>query len=148
VVWFPQLELNYAETCLRGRPDQVSLVAVNESGRQDTWTRRDLTEWVARVAGGLRVLGVDAGDRVAGYLPNTPEALVVMLAAASIGAVWTCCPPEFGPDAVIDRFRRVALVPKGPVEGLTDSRLIIHHGSQNPRQIAPHIWKMRKPGTG
>jgi acetoacetyl-CoA synthetase len=50
---------------------------------------------------------VAAGDRVAGYLPNTPEAVVVILAAASIGAVWTCCPPEFGPDAVIDRFHQV-----------------------------------------
>ena len=105
--WFPELRLNYAELCLRGDPDRVCLVGVNEAGRREAFTRRDLSERVGRAAAGLRSLGVQPGDRVAAYLPNMPEAVVLLLAAASIGAIWSCCPPEFGPDAVVDRFVQI-----------------------------------------
>ena len=105
--WFPELRLNYAELCLRGDPDTVCLVAANEAGRREVFTRRRLAAEVGRVAGGLRRLGVGPGDRVAAYLPNVPEAVVVLLAAASIGAIWTCCPPEFGAEAVVDRFTQI-----------------------------------------
>jgi acetoacetyl-CoA synthetase len=106
--WFPDLRLNYAEACLRGDPDRVCLVAANEAGRREAFTKREMSQRVGRVAAALLGLGVEPGDRVAAYLPNMPEAVIVVLAAASIGAVWSCCPPEFGPDAVIDRFAQIA----------------------------------------
>ncbi|MFI5426621.1 AMP-binding protein [Aeromicrobium sp. UC242_57] len=66
-----------------------------------------LREAVARCRTGLAALGVERGDRVVGYLPNIPEAVVAMLATASLGAVWACCPPEFGPTAVTDRLAQI-----------------------------------------
>ena len=67
-------------------------------------TFAELREQVAAARAGLRALGVGAGDRVVGYLPNIPETLVAFLATASLGAIWATCPPEFGPRSVIDRF--------------------------------------------
>ena len=63
---------------------------------------------MARVRAGLQRLGVGLGDRVAAYLPNSPEALIAMLATASLGAIWTSCSPDFGAHSVIDRFAQIA----------------------------------------
>ena len=70
-------------------------------------TQGELRAEVARVAGGLRALGVGPGDRVVAYLPNIPEAVTAFLACASIGAIWSSCSPDFGARSVIDRFAQI-----------------------------------------
>jgi acetoacetyl-CoA synthetase len=104
--WFPGARLNYAEHML-GREDDasaVAVVAVSQSRDAFELTFGDLRGQVARARAGLERLGVRPGDRVAAYLPNIPETLVAMLAAASLGAVWAACPPEFGVRSVVDRL--------------------------------------------
>ena len=108
--WFTDSLLNYAEHALRGDGSPDGAVAVH--ARSQTRADLDLTwgELRHRVACARRVLadlGVGPGDRVAGYLPNGPEALVAFLAAAGLGAIWTSCAIEFGPRSVIDRFEQV-----------------------------------------
>jgi acetoacetyl-CoA synthetase len=106
--WFPGARLNYAEHVFRGSEDaEVAIRAAAEGRplREVTWAQlRTLT---ARIAAGLRALGVQPGDRVVAYLPNTPEAVAAVLACASIGAVWSSCSPDFGPNAVVDRFAQI-----------------------------------------
>ncbi len=109
-VWFPGSLLNYAEQALRGAGADDDTVAVHarSQARPDvdlTWG--DLRDQVARARRVLADLGVGQGDRVAGYLPNTPEAVIAFLAAAGLGAVWTSCAIEFGARSVIDRFEQV-----------------------------------------
>ncbi|GAA1640874.1 acetoacetate--CoA ligase [Brevibacterium sanguinis] len=107
--WFPGARLNYAEHSL-GFPDQaddIAVTAVSQTREERTLTFAQLRAEVARVRSGLLAMGVGPGDRVAGYLPNQPEALVVFLAAASIGAIWASCAPEFGTQSVIDRFAQI-----------------------------------------
>jgi acetoacetyl-CoA synthetase len=105
--WFEGATLNYAEHCLRRRDDHVAVIAAHESGSAKRTTFAELAEQVAEFAAGLRKLGVGRGDAVVGFLPNVAEAVVASLAAASIGAVWSSCPPEFGTPSVIDRFQQV-----------------------------------------
>jgi len=105
--WFTGAELNYAEHALRRRDEHLAVVFRSESGKSVEITYAELYEQVARAAAGLRALGVERGDRVAAYMPNIPEALVGFLAAASIGAVWSSCSPDFGFRAVVDRFRQI-----------------------------------------
>ncbi len=106
--WFPGAELNYAEHILRGGDDAgTAIVHASEAraGGELSWGElRDLT---ARIAAGLRALGVSRGDRVVAYMPNTPEAVAGLLACASIGAVWSSCSPDFGARSVVDRFAQV-----------------------------------------
>ena len=105
--WFPGATLNYAEHALRRRDDHPAVVAHVEGRPPRTLSYGELAREVGAVAAGLRRLGVGRGDRVAAYLPNIPETLVAFLAAASIGAVWSSCPPEFGVGAVADRFQQI-----------------------------------------
>ena len=110
VRWFPSATVNYARNVLR--PDRdVDAAAVifrsEDPGRSRTLTFGELAGEVAEVRAGLRALGVTKGDRVAAYVPNIPEALVVFLAAASLGAVWSSCSPDFGAPSVIDRFTQI-----------------------------------------
>ncbi|MBN1529789.1 MAG: acetoacetate--CoA ligase [Thermoleophilaceae bacterium] len=106
--WFPGARLNYAEHVLRmARPGVAALVHASEEGEPAELSWDELTEQVARCAAGLRRLGVRRGDRVAAYLPNAPEAVVGLLATASIGAVWSSCAPEFGVPTVVDRFAQI-----------------------------------------
>lgn len=105
--WFPDARLNFAENLLRRRDVSPALVARDERGRRRVLSWSDLHDQVARVARGLREAGVAAGDRVAGYLPNGPEAVIAMLAAASLGAVWSSCSPDFGVQGVLDRFGQI-----------------------------------------
>jgi acetoacetyl-CoA synthetase len=104
--WFPGATLNYAEHMLGGEDDanRVAVVARSQSRGPVELTFGDLREQVARARAGLLRLGVEPGDRVVAYLPNIPETLVAFLAAASIGAVWATCPPEFGVRSVLDRL--------------------------------------------
>lgn len=105
--WFCGARLNYAENLLRYRDDRVALVSVNEFGHRSTLTYEQLSLAVGRAARALKKLGVQKGDRVVGYLPNIPEAVIVLLAAASLGAVWSCCSPDFGVQGVVDRFQQI-----------------------------------------
>ena len=105
--FFPGARLNFAENLLRFDDDRPALVFRNEAGERLVWTYADLHRETARIAAGLRADGVEAGDRVAGLLPNRPETVAAMLAATSIGAIWTSCSPDFAEAAVVDRFSQV-----------------------------------------
>jgi acetoacetyl-CoA synthetase len=105
--WFPGATLNYAEHALARRDAHPALVFRREDGLARTLTYGELARQVAAVAAALRGMGIRRGDRVVAYLPNVPEAVVGLLAAASLGAVWSSCPPEFGVRSVIDRFRQI-----------------------------------------
>ena len=105
--WFPGAELNYVDQARRWAADALAIIARSETGPTVRLTYGELFEQVARMAAGLRTLGVQPGDRVAAYLPNVPEAVVGFLAAASLGAVWSACSPDFGAQAVLDRFRQI-----------------------------------------
>ncbi len=106
--WFSDARLNFAENLLRFRDDRVALVSWTELGPRSRTTYAELYADVARLAQYLRGMGVVAGDRVAGFMPNVPEAIVAMLAAASIGAIWSSCSPDFGALGVLDRFGQIA----------------------------------------
>jgi acetoacetyl-CoA synthetase len=111
VTWFAGSTLNYARNALRwarADPGRVAIRYSAETGRAGQLSYRELERYVARAQAGLRALGVGRGDRVAGYLPNGPEALVAMLATASLGAIWTGCSPDFGATSVIDRFAQIS----------------------------------------
>ena len=105
--WFAGAELNYAEHALRRRDDHPAVVFKSETRPLSTLTYADLYRQVAAVAAGLRGLGVRRGDRVVAYIPNIPQSLVAFLAAASIGAIWSSCSPDFGIRAVVDRFQLI-----------------------------------------
>ncbi len=107
--WYPGARLNYAENVLaRDWPDgKPALVALREDGRRVSLGMGELREAVARAAAGLRRLGVGAGDRVAAVLPNAEHAVIGFLAAASIGAIWSSCSPDFGPTGILDRFQQI-----------------------------------------
>src|ERR1022692_4082099 len=110
VRWFPGATLNYARNALRAAaedPGRTAVIAHGEDGEQRILSYRELAAEVARVRGALRVLGVRRGDRVAAFLPNVPEAVIGLLAAASLGAIWSSCSPDFGPPSVIDRFAQI-----------------------------------------
>ncbi|MEO6526636.1 MAG: acetoacetate--CoA ligase [Gemmatimonadaceae bacterium] len=106
--WFRGAHLNFAENLLRRRDDADALVLWTERGPDRTLTFAQLAADVARFAGFLRSVGVVEGDRVAGFVANVPEAVVAMLASASIGALWSSCSPDFGAAGVVDRFGQIA----------------------------------------
>jgi acetoacetyl-CoA synthetase len=106
-IWFKGTTLNYAEHALRAPADRVAIIARSERGPERQVTYGQLKSEVAMVADGLRRLGVGRGDRIAALMPNTPETVVCLLASASIGAIWSSCPPEFGIGSVIDRFAQI-----------------------------------------
>jgi acetoacetyl-CoA synthetase len=102
--WFPDATLNLAENLLRTNNDEIAIYFRAEDQVDYSLTYRELYDQVASVADWLKSNGLEPGDRVAAYLPNMPEAVVAMLAATSLGAVWTSTSPDFGEDSVIDRF--------------------------------------------
>ncbi|MGP7999696.1 MAG: acetoacetate--CoA ligase [Streptosporangiaceae bacterium] len=108
--WFPGATLNYARNALRTAstdPGRVAVIAAAEDREPRSITYGELAAEVARVRAALVRLGVTRGDRVAGYLPTVPEALIALLAAASLGAIWSSCSPDFGAHSVIDRFAQI-----------------------------------------
>ncbi|MSR31610.1 MAG: acetoacetate--CoA ligase [Gemmataceae bacterium] len=105
--WFPEAQLNFAENLLRHKDDREALVFWNEEGRQGSLTFTELYRQVSQTAAAMRSAGVTVGDRVAGFLPNIPEAVVAMLAVASMGAIWSSTSPDFGPQGVLDRFGQI-----------------------------------------
>ncbi|MGC4086488.1 MAG: AMP-binding protein [Polyangiaceae bacterium] len=105
--WFAGATLNYAERALTRRDDHEALVFRSESGERQSLTYAELSEQVARARAGMRRLGVGRGDRVVALLTNRIETVVAFLAAASLGATWSSCSPEFGVQSVLDRFRQI-----------------------------------------
>jgi acetoacetyl-CoA synthetase len=105
--WCPGMELNYAEHALRRRDAHPAVIFRSEGRSLGILTFGDLSRQTAVVASALREMGVRRGDRVAAYMPNIPETLIAFLATASLGAIWSSCPPEFGTRSVLDRFRQI-----------------------------------------
>ncbi|QJR34652.1 acetoacetate--CoA ligase [Gemmatimonas groenlandica] len=106
--WFTDTRLNFAEHLLRRRDDGTAIVSWNEHGARQRLSFADLAGQVAATAAALVAAGVGVGDRVVGYLPNLPQAVIAMLAATSLGAVWSSCSPDFGTKGVLDRFGQIA----------------------------------------
>jgi acetoacetyl-CoA synthetase len=105
--WFLGAQLNFAENLLRFRDDRVAIVSWDETGRRRRLTYKELHAEVGRWRAALASEGVGEGDRVAGFLPNIAEAVIAMLATASLGAIWSSCSPDFGERAVLDRFGQI-----------------------------------------
>ena len=106
--WFPGARLNFAEHIFRDRPsDGVAILHASEGRELAEMTWRELEAASARIASGLRALGVERGDRVVAYLPNIAETVAAFLACASIGAIWSSCSPDFGVRTVVDRFAQI-----------------------------------------
>jgi len=105
--WFPDARLNFAENLLRYRDDRTALVFQGEGQEPREISYAELYTDVARLAAALKAEGVGVGDRVAGFMPNMPESIIAMLAATSIGAVWSSCSPDFGIKGVLDRFGQI-----------------------------------------
>ncbi|MGW5621373.1 acetoacetate--CoA ligase [Streptomyces olivaceus] len=118
--WFPGATLNYAEHALRAadtRACEPALLHVDETHEPHPVTWAELRRQVGSLAAELRALGVRPGDRVSGYLPNVPQAVVALLATAAVGGVWTSCAPDFGARSVLDRFQQVEPVVLFTVDG-------------------------------
>ena len=105
--WFPEARLNFAENLLRSRDDSDAMVFWGEDRVKNRLSHGDLYRQVAHFAAALREMGVEPGDRVAAWMPNLPETIVVMLAAASIGAIFSSASPDFGVQGVLDRFGQI-----------------------------------------
>ena len=105
--WFIDARLNYAENLLRRDGNTAAIIFRNERGQRRELSWAQLRRETARIADGLRAAGVQPGDRVAAYLPNIPETVIAMLAATSIGAVFSSCSPDFGLSGVLDRFGQI-----------------------------------------
>ena len=102
--WFPDARLNFAQNLLRSRDASDAVVFWGEDRVKNRMSHGELYRAVAHFAAALKEQGVVAGDRVAAYMPNMPETLVAMLAAASLGAIFTSASPDFGVQGVLDRF--------------------------------------------
>jgi acetoacetyl-CoA synthetase len=110
--YFPEARLNFAENLIerqfKGRGDADAIIFWGEDKLRKRLTHRDLQQQVSRWQQAFRALGIQRGDRIAAFMPNMPETVVAMLAATSLGAVWTSCSPDFGTQGVLDRFGQVA----------------------------------------
>jgi acetoacetyl-CoA synthetase len=105
--WFSGARLNFAENLLRYRDDQTALIFKGEGMPSKKISYRELYIEVSQVAKSMRAAGVTVGDRVVGFMPNMPHSIIAMLAAASIGATWSSCSPDFGVKGVLDRFGQI-----------------------------------------
>ena len=105
--WFEGSEVNFARRVFENKGDGPAIISKSERRSEKTVTWQELEKRVGSLAAHLREMGVGVGDRVAGFLPNTPEAVIAFLACASLGAIWSCCSPDFGPPAVLDRFSQI-----------------------------------------
>ena len=105
--WFSEAKLNFSKNLLLNRDKKPAIIFWGEDKYKSTLTHLELYNQVAKLSHWFKQNGVKKGDRVAGFLPNMPEAVVSMLAASSIGAIWTSCSPDFGVQGVLDRFGQV-----------------------------------------
>jgi acetoacetyl-CoA synthetase len=107
-VFFKDATLSFAKNILEnGDDDQVAIYFESENGLKRSLTFKDMKNQTIAMAKHFEKIGVKSGDRVAGYLPNQPETIIAMLAASSIGAIWTACSPDFGVQGVLDRFLQI-----------------------------------------
>ena len=106
--WFPEAQLNFAQNLLKSTvaDSDIAIVERGEHGRREELSFQELRDRVAKVSQYLKEQGVEKGDCVAGFLPNSQYAIIAMLATASIGAIWTSCSPDFGIQGVLDRFQQ------------------------------------------
>ncbi|MFN8035782.1 MAG: acetoacetate--CoA ligase [Acidimicrobiia bacterium] len=154
--WFPGGTMNYAEQALAfatREPGQVAVVACSQTRGRAELTGAELADAVARCRAGLVRLGVGAGDRVVAYAPNIPETLVAFLAAASLGAVWSSCPPEFGTRAVVDRFAQIEPTVLLAVDGYCYGTRVVDRGGDVDDIAAAlptlrHVVPVRYLGSG
>ena len=105
--WFEGSRLNFAENLLSGKSEQIAIIATGEGRKDQIFTFKDLNTAVGSAQKGLRKLGMKSGSRVAAFVPNCVETVILMLAATASGAIWTSCSPDFGSQGVIDRFGQV-----------------------------------------
>ncbi len=105
--WFPEARLNFAQNLLKFRDDRQAIVAYDERGKQQTLSYAQLFEKVASLSHWLKQQGIGPGDKVVGFMPNVPETIITMLAATSLGAIWSSCSPDFGLQGVVDRFGQI-----------------------------------------
>ena len=105
--WFPEARLNFAENLLRRRDAAEAIVFRGEDKVSRSMTFAEVHDAVSRLAKALAAVGVGVGDRIAGFVPNMPEAVIAMLATASLGAIWSSCSPDFGVQGVLDRFGQI-----------------------------------------
>ncbi|MBC8214664.1 MAG: acetoacetate--CoA ligase [Candidatus Marinimicrobia bacterium] len=106
--WFSNAKLNYAENLLKYRDDRIAIQFYGEDSIRRTLTYSELYEQVEKLAFALKSVGVEKGDRVAGFMPNLPETIIAMLATSSIGAIWSSSSPDFGIKGVLDRFSQIS----------------------------------------
>ncbi len=105
--WFPGARLNFAENLLKYRDDQPAIIAWAEGIERRELSYAQLYKKVAEVAAALRAHGIEPGDRIANFTANTPEAIIIMLAASAVGATYSSCSPDFGVRGVLDRFGQI-----------------------------------------
>jgi len=106
--FYPNIRLNFAENLLRHRDAHPALIFRNEWGHARELSYAELAAQVGRFSHALRAAGVGPGDRVAGLMPNMPETIIAMLAAAALGATWSSTSPDFGVAGIVDRFGQIA----------------------------------------
>ena len=115
--WFPDAKLNFAENLLRRRDDADALVFWGEDKVRRRMSFAEVHDAVSRTAQAMSALGIKPGDRVAAFMPNMPETIIFMLAATSLGAIWSSCSPDFGAQGVLDRFGQIEPAILFAVEG-------------------------------
>lgn len=106
-LWFKDATFNFADQLLQGAREHLALISINENKERHTFTYAQLKQAVSDCAAGLKQAGVKTGDRVVAMMPNNAQTIIAMLAAASIGAIWSSCSPDFGAPAAIDRFSQI-----------------------------------------
>lgn len=105
--WFSGAKINFAENLLRKQNDDIALISCRENFETIKISYKELYLLTAKTAEALKEIGITKGDRVAGYISNIPEAVIVMLATISLGAIWSSCSPDFGTQGVLDRFEQI-----------------------------------------
>ncbi len=105
--WFVNSKINFAENILRYKDDKVAIQFINEHGVFESITYCELYKRVAILSDAFRQAGLVQGDRVAAIMPNIPNTIIAMLACTSIGAIWSCCSPDFGFNSLLDRFKQI-----------------------------------------
>ncbi len=141
--WFPDAKLNFAENLLRRRDDETAMVFWGEDKVRRRMSFAEVYDAVSRTAQAMSATGVKQGDRIAAFMPNMPETIIFMLAAASLGAIWSSCSPDFGIQGVLDRFGQIEPVILFAVEGYHYNGKVI---DTLPRiaEIAKHLPTLKR----
>lgn len=141
--FFPEARLNFAENLLRRRDDSLALIFRTEKGPERQITHRELYDLVSRWASAFHAAGVGPGDRVAGFMPNMPETIIAMLAASSLGAIWSSASPDFGTQGLLDRFGQIEPKILVAVDGYYYSGKTLDCLTKL-REVQPHLKGLQK----